>query len=132
VTFLFTDVESSSRLWDEHVGQAVERPAWGTALLAEDALRVAGSETHPLRALVLPEAAWAAAQRGDTERAVQLCQDAIDAQAQGARFNHLAWIYRNALSTFGWGDQAPVIAGYSDALERAQAEHDVAGPLVEG
>jgi predicted ATPase len=107
------------------VGQAVERPAWGTALLAEDALRVVESETHPSRALVLPEAAWAAVLRGDIDRALQLCQDAIDAQNHGARFNHLAWIYLNALSTFGLGDQAPVIAGYRDALERARTERDV-------
>jgi tetratricopeptide (TPR) repeat protein len=107
------------------VGQAVERPAWGTALLAEDALRVDGSDSHPLRSLVLPEASLAAAQRGDTSRAVQLCQEAIDAQDQNARFNHLAWIYWNMLSTFGLGDQAAAIAGYGDALARAQAERDV-------
>ena len=119
------ETDLAMRIAVSMVGQAVERPGWGTALLAEDALQVVGSELHPLRALVLPEAAWAAAQRGDTDRAVQLCQDAIDAQNHGARFNHLAWIYRNALSTFGLGDQAPVIAGYGEALARAETESDI-------
>jgi predicted ATPase len=105
------------------VGQAVERPAWGTALLAEDALRVVGSEAHPLRALVLGEASWAAARRGDTDRAVELCQDAIEAQDQGARFNALAWIYWQAHATYGF--EGTNIAGMIDALERAQAEHNV-------
>jgi tetratricopeptide (TPR) repeat protein len=104
------------------VGQAVERPAWGTALLAEDSLRVAGSATHPLRALVLPEASWAAAQRGDTDRAKQLCQDAIDAQDQGARFNHLAWIYYQAHANFGFAGDVP---RYNEALERAEAERNL-------
>jgi hypothetical protein len=108
------------------VTQAVERPAWATASIAEQALSAPGSDTHPWRAIVMGEAAWAAPRRGDIPRARVLLDDAIEAQRQGARFTASVWSYSTMLFDREMGVEIAV-GRAEEALARAEAAGDVVG-----
>jgi Mrp family chromosome partitioning ATPase len=73
------------------VTQAVERPGWATASIAEQALSAPGTRIHSLRAIVMGEAAWAAVRIGDIDRAQALLEASLEAQRRGARFSASVW-----------------------------------------
>jgi predicted ATPase/class 3 adenylate cyclase len=110
------------------VTQAVERPAWATASIAEQALSAPRADIHPLRAMVMGEAAWAAVRIGDIDRAHALLDQSIEAQRQGARFTASVWTYA-AMGLFDRYRDSEEIAvqGAQEALDRAEAAGDVVG-----
>jgi tetratricopeptide (TPR) repeat protein len=112
------------------VTQAVERPAWATASIAEQALSASGSDTHPLRAIVMGEAAWAAERIGDIDRARALCDEAIEAQRQDARFTASVWTYAGMLSDFGTFSSKAALQLFEEALARAEAAGDLVGTVA--
>ncbi len=112
------------------VTQAVGRPAWATASIAEQALSACGAHTHPLRAIVMGEAAWAAVRIGDVERAYTLLESSIDAQRQGARFTASVWTYAAMLFDRNRYSEQVAIQRAEEALRRAQAAGDVVGTVA--
>jgi predicted ATPase len=112
------------------VTQAVERPAWATASIAEQALSAPGTDEHPLRAIAMGEAAWAAARTGDMDSARVLIEKAIDAQRHGARFTASVWTY--AAMLFDRDRQSDQIAlrRSEEALARAEEAGDVVGTVA--
>jgi hypothetical protein len=86
--------------------------------LAEDALRVAGADGHPLRSLALAEAS-----RGCLI-GPYICLQSIDAQDHGARLTVMAWVYRAAHS-YWVEDEVTLFEGYSRALELAEEQGDI-------
>ena len=112
------------------VTQAVERPAWATASIAEQALSASGIDAHPLRAVAMGEAAWAAARRGDIEGARELVVEAVEAQRQGARFTASVWTYASMFSHFRWETVEFVVGRNEEALTRAEAAGDVVGEIA--
>ncbi len=124
------ETDLAMRIAGAFVAQAVERPIWATASIAEDALRVPGADEHPWRAIVMGEASWAMLRRGDTAAARALVDAAIDAQRSGARFTAAVWSYAS-LHQMGRVDFAvAVLALASEALERAEAAGDVVGTIA--
>jgi predicted ATPase len=112
------------------VTQAVERPAWATASIAEQALAAAGSGTHPLRAIVMGEAAFAAARIGDIDKARALLQEAIEAQRQGARFTASVWTYAAMVFDRELYSGEIAVQRAEEALARAEAAGDVVGAIA--
>jgi len=112
------------------VTQAVERPAWATASIAEQALSASGADAHPLRALVMGEAAWAAVRIGDIERAQVLLDESIEAQRQGARFTASVWTYAAMLFDRDRYSEERAIQRAEEALARAEAAGDVVGTIA--
>jgi predicted ATPase/class 3 adenylate cyclase len=112
------------------VTQAVERPAWATASMAEQALSASGAETHPLRAIVMGEAAWAAARIGDLERTQALVDAAIEAQRHGARFTASVWTYAAMLFDRDMQSDQIALRRSEEALARAEEAGDVLGAIA--
>jgi predicted ATPase/class 3 adenylate cyclase len=112
------------------VTQAVERPAWATASIAEQALSAPGADIHPLRAMAMGEAAWAAARIGDIDRARALCDEAIEAQRKDARFTASVWTYAGMLSDFGTFSSEAALHLFEEALARAEEAGDVVGTVA--
>jgi predicted ATPase len=121
-----TDV--AMRIAGAFVNQAVERPSWATASIADHALRVSSADEHPWRAIVLGEASWAAARSGDQDRARALVDGALDAQRRGARFSAAVWSY--AQMHGGYTDRDIAIAHNNEALARAEAAGDLMGAVA--
>jgi predicted ATPase len=112
------------------VTQAVERPAWATASIAEQALSASGANTHPLRAIVMGEAAWAAARIGDIDRARASVDEAIEAQRQGARFTASVWTYSAILFDRTSNSNERAVKRAEEALARAEEAGDVVGTVA--
>jgi predicted ATPase/class 3 adenylate cyclase len=112
------------------VTQAVERPAWATASIAEQALSASGADTHPLRAIVMGEAAWAAARVGDIDKARALLDAAIEAQRQGARFSASVWTYEVMLWDRDTYSNERAAQHAEEALARAEQAGDVVGAIA--
>jgi predicted ATPase/class 3 adenylate cyclase len=112
------------------VNQAVERPIWATASIAEHALGAPGADQHPWRANLMGEAAMAALRRGDLPRARQLVDDALDAQRAGARFSAPVWTY--ALMILPASDLNLDVAHQLavEGLQRAEAASDPVGTIA--
>jgi predicted ATPase/class 3 adenylate cyclase len=123
------ETDLAMRIAGALVTQAVERPAWATASIAEQALSGPGADAHPWRAIATGEAAWAAQRRGDTDRARVLLEDAIEAQRHGARFTAPVWTYAAMLSDPDWWSSIAVERA-EEALARAEAAGDVAGTVA--
>jgi predicted ATPase/class 3 adenylate cyclase len=123
-----TDV--AMRIASALVTQAVERPAWATASIAEQALSAPGADTHPLRAIVKGEAAFAAARTGDIGRARAMLQEAIEAQRQGARFTASVWTYAAMVFDRELYSGKIAIERAEEALARAEAAGDVVGAIA--
>jgi predicted ATPase len=118
------ETDLAMRLAGAFVTQAVARPAWATASIAEQALSAPDAEGHPWRAIVMGEAAWAALRRGDRERASALVEGSIEAQRQGARFTAPVWTYAAMLFE---GEGVSVVRQGEEGLARAEAAGDLAG-----
>jgi predicted ATPase/class 3 adenylate cyclase len=123
-----SETDLAMRIAGALVTQAVERPAWATASIAEHALSAPGADGHPWRAIVLGEAAWAAHRRGDTDTARALLHDAIAAQRDGARFTAPVWSYVAMMHERG--DNAIAVKHAEEALARAEAAGDFAGTIA--
>jgi hypothetical protein len=111
------------------VTQAMERPIWATATIAEHALRVPGADEHSWRAIVMGEASWAVVRRGDLKSAQALVERALDAQRSGARFSASVWSYA-MLHYSAFEDQDWALPLATEALERAEAAGDVPGSIA--
>jgi hypothetical protein len=109
------------------VTQAVERPAWATASIAEQALSAAGADSHPLRAIVMGEAAWAAARVGDVDGVRALIDKAIEAPCHGARFTASVWSYGAMLWDRDTYSNETAVRHTEEALARAEQAGDVVG-----
>jgi predicted ATPase/class 3 adenylate cyclase len=112
------------------VTQAVERPAWATASIAEQALSASGADTHPLRAIVMGEAAWSAVRIGDIDRAHTLLEESLEAQRQGARFTASVWTYAAMLFDRNRYSEVIAIQRGEEALARAEAAGDIVGTVA--
>ena len=112
------------------VTQALERPAWATASIAEQALAASGADAHPLRASVMGEAAWAAVRIGDIDRAQTLLEESLEAQREGARFTASVWTYAAMLFDRDRYSEEVAIQRAEEALARAQAAGDVVGTIA--
>ncbi len=112
------------------VTQAVERPAWATASIAEQALSAPGTDTHPLRAIAMGEAAWAAARTGDIDRSRALIEEAIEAQRGDARFTASVWTYAPTLFDLYRDSTAIAVERAEEALARAEQAGDVVGAIA--
>jgi predicted ATPase/class 3 adenylate cyclase len=112
------------------VTQAVERPAWATASIAEQALSAPGTGTHPLRAIAMGEAAWAAARIGDLDKARALIEEAIEAQRHGARFTASVWTYAPTLFDLDRDSTKIALERSEEALARAEQAGDVVGTIA--
>jgi predicted ATPase/class 3 adenylate cyclase len=112
------------------VTQAVERPAWATASIAEQALSAAGADTHALRAIAMGEAAWAAARSGDMDKTRVLIEGAIEAQRHGARFTASVWTYAPTLFDIDSDSTEIAVARSEEALVRAEQAGDVVGAVA--
>jgi predicted ATPase/class 3 adenylate cyclase len=122
------ETDLALRIAGAFVNQAVERPSWATASIAEDALRVAGADTHSWRALVMGEASWAAVRRGDPDGARKLVEAALEAQRQGARFTAVVWTYAQMHGGIRSIDDG--IALNEEALRRAEQAGDTMGAVA--
>ncbi len=109
------------------VTQAVERPAWATASIADQALSASGADTHSLRAIVMGEAVWAAVRIGHIDRAQVLLDQSIEAQRQGARFTASVWTYAAMLFDRYRDSEKVAVRRAQEALDRAEAARDVVG-----
>ncbi len=121
------ETEIAMRIGGSFPRQGAARPLLGTAYLAEQAMRVAGAQEHPLRGRVLAEAAWAAVIRGDMVEVRTMLEASIDAQRAGARYAAAAFTYllqRAGWTDGSWGD-AYAIA--TEGLAMAEAADDVMG-----
>ena len=121
------ETDLAMRIAGALVNQAVERPIWATASLAEEALRAPGADEHPWRAIVMGEASWAAQRRGDTDAARELVDAAIEAQRAGARFTAPVWTYAAMHHAADWRNIALPLS--EEALDRAEAAGDTAGAI---
>ena len=121
------ETELAMRIAAALVTQAVERPAWATASIAEQALSAPDADSHPLRAVVMGEAAWAAARIGDIDRTRALLDEAIEAQRQGARFTASVWTYAAMLSDLRTFSKEIALQRTEEALARAEEAGDVVG-----
>ena len=123
------ETDLAMRIAGALVTQAVERPIWATASLAEEALRTPGAGEHPWRAIVMGEASWAAQRRGDFAAARELVDGALDAQRAGARFTASVWSYAGSHGRGSqWGQEFLELA--EEALERAEAAGDATGAIA--
>jgi predicted ATPase len=119
------ETELAMRLGGAFPRQAMARPFLGTAYLAEQAMRVHGADQHPLRARVLPEAAWAAITKGDLTTGRRLLYASIDAQRNGARYGAAAYTY--LLMRAAWEEPPEAYDIAREGLERAEAAGDILG-----
>jgi predicted ATPase len=125
-----SETDLAMRIAAALVTQAVERPAWATASIAEQALSAPGANTHPLRAMVMGEAAWAAVRIGDIDRAQTLLEESLEAQRQGARFTASVWTYAAMLFDRDRYSEEIAIQRAEEALARAQTAGDVVGTIA--
>jgi predicted ATPase/class 3 adenylate cyclase len=109
------------------VTQAVERPAWATASIAEQALSASAADSHPLRAIVMGEAAWAIARSGDISRARTLLDESIEAQRHGARFSASVWTYAAMVLDRDRYSGEVALQRSAEALARAEEAGDIVG-----
>jgi predicted ATPase/class 3 adenylate cyclase len=124
------ETDRTMRIAAALVSQALERPAWATASIAEQALTAADADTHPLRAIAMGEAAWAAARVGDVDKARAMVDGAIEAQRRGARFTASVWTYKAMLLRLDSFDHDIMLRHNEEALARAEAAGDVVGAIA--
>jgi predicted ATPase len=120
------ETDLAMRIAGSLVTQAMGRPIWATASIAEHAWRAPGADQHPWRAIVMGEASWAAVRRGEWHSAQQMVDSALDAQRAGARFSASVWSY--AMIHYSSSDKAALLA--PEALERAEAAGDLPGTIA--
>jgi hypothetical protein len=124
-----SETDLAMRIAGALVTQAMERPIWATASIAEHALRANGADQHSWRAIVMGEASWAATRRGDFEAARTLVEGSLDAQRAGARFSAPVWSY--ALLHYSTeDDEQRLLPLAKEGLERAEAAGDQAGAIA--
>ena len=123
------ETELAMRIGGSFPRQGAARPLLGTAYLAEQAMRARDADQHPLRARVLAEAGWAAMSRGDDSGGLQLLDEAIDAQRNGARYAAAAFTYM--LINQGWSSRSDGWAEpyriAKEGLAMAEAAGDILG-----
>jgi predicted ATPase len=122
------ETDLAMRIAGAFVNQAVERPGWATASIAEQALSAPQVHEHSWRAIVMGEAGWGAHRRGDTDTARALLEGAIEAQRQGARFTAPVWSY--AAMMYERNQDVIAVARAEEALARAEVAGDVAGTIA--
>jgi predicted ATPase/class 3 adenylate cyclase len=118
------ETDIAMRIGGSFPRQAVIRPLAGTAHLGDVALGVAGADTHPVRARVMAEAAWAAVLRGDEARAFELLERAIADQRAGARFAAASFTYLLTLSARDLAANERRLEMITEGLELAEASGD--------
>jgi predicted ATPase/class 3 adenylate cyclase len=123
------ETDLAMRIAGALVTQAVERPIWTTASIAEEALRASDADQHPWRAIVMGEASWAAQRRGDSAAARELVDGALDAQRAGARFTAPVWSYA-AMHRAEDDSGQDALALAAEGLERAEAAGDATGAIA--
>jgi predicted ATPase/class 3 adenylate cyclase len=123
------ETDLAMRIASSLVTQAMERPIWATASIAEYAWRAPGADQHTLRSMVMGEASWAAVRRGEWQSAQALVDGALEAQRAGARFSASVWSYAMVHHS-AWGDQEWARSLAMEALERAEAAGDVPGTIA--
>jgi hypothetical protein len=124
-----SETDLAMRIAGALVTQAMARPIWATASIAEHALRANGADQHSWRAIVMGEASWAATRRGDIEAARSLVEGSLDAQRAGARFSAPVWSY--ALLHYATeDDEQRLLPLAKEGLERAEAAGDQAGAIA--
>jgi predicted ATPase/class 3 adenylate cyclase len=124
-----SETDLAMRIAGALVNQAMERPIWATASIAEHAWRAPDADKHPWRAIVLGEASFATLRRGDMQGAAALVDQALDAQRGGARFSAAVWSYAMVYRPDDHGDDS-VMALAAEALQRAEAAGDVLGAIA--
>jgi predicted ATPase/class 3 adenylate cyclase len=124
-----SETDLAMRVAGALVNQAMERPIWATASIAEHAWRAPGADQHPWRAIVMGEASFATLRRGDMQGAAALVDQALDAQRAGARFSAAVWSYAMVYRPDDHGDDS-VMALAAEALQRAEAAGDALGAIA--
>jgi predicted ATPase/class 3 adenylate cyclase len=123
------ETDLAMRIAGALVNQAMERPIWATASIAEHAWRAPGADRHPWRAIVMGEASFALLRRGEMQGAAELVDQALDAQRAGARFSAAVWSYGMVYRPDDKGADS-VMALAAEALERAEAAGDELGAIA--